>query len=421
MFSSRQHDLTADCPVVHVITGLELGGAEALLLELCREDRRRGRATVVASLLSEGPMRRRFAEIGVEVVGLGMRRGEALAAGPIRLARLIRRRRPRIVQGWLYHANLAALAASWLAVLWPRPKLAWSILGAVPDFARYPRRLRRAVGLGARLSPWVDGILYNSRVALDEHARLGFRARLSRFFPNGVDLARFHPQPGLREAMRQDLGLPEDAVAVIAVGRSDPMKNWPGMLAAAEAAGPNLWLVAVGDGTERLPAGSRRILLGRRDDMPALYAAADIFMLASDFGEGTSVAQIEAMACGLPVVVTDVGDNGLVAEGVGLVVPPRDAAALAGALWPCSSPIPDCASGPDRQPRLAPAPGLAPTGSMPGWPSSTRRSWRDRRPRRPAPRPRPEPPDRVRPVLSARHLSAINRSSLRSAPEPPIR
>ena len=83
MFSSRQHDLTADCPVVHVITGLELGGAEALLLELCREDRRRGRATVVASLLSEGPMRRRFAEIGVEVVGLGMRRGEALAAGPI--------------------------------------------------------------------------------------------------------------------------------------------------------------------------------------------------------------------------------------------------------------------------------------------------------------------------------------------------
>jgi glycosyltransferase involved in cell wall biosynthesis len=332
MFSSRSHDLTADCPVVHVITGLELGGAEALLLELCREDRRRGRATVVASLLSEGPMRRRFAEIGVEVVGLGMRRGVAAATGPIRLARLIRRRRPRIVQGWLYHANLAALAASWLAALWPRPKLAWSILGAVPDFARYPPRLRRAVGLGARLSPLVDGILYNSRVALDEHARFGFRARLSRFFPNGVDLARFHSQPGLREAMRQDLGLPDDAVAVIAVGRSDPMKNWPGMLAAAEAAGHNVWLIAVGDGTERLPAGSRRLLLGRRDDMPALYAASDIFMLASDFGEGTSVAQIEAMACGLPVVVTDVGDNGLVAEGAGLVVPPRDAAALARAL-----------------------------------------------------------------------------------------
>ena len=110
------------------------------------------------------------------------------------------------------------------------------------------------------------------------------------------------------------------------------MKNWPGMLAAAEAAGHDVWLIAVGDGTERLPAGPRRRLLGRRDDMPALYAACDIFLLASDFGEGTSVAQIEAMACALPVVVSDVGDNGRVAEGAGLVVAPRDAAALARAL-----------------------------------------------------------------------------------------
>jgi glycosyltransferase involved in cell wall biosynthesis len=66
--------------------------------------------------------------------------------------------------------------------------------------------------------------------------------------------------------------------------------------------------------------------------MPALYSAADIFLLASHFGEGTSVALGEAMACGLPVIVTEVGDNGAVARDAGLVVPPRDAAALAGAL-----------------------------------------------------------------------------------------
>ena len=137
-----------------------------------------------------------------------MRRGEAVATGPIRLARLIRRRRPRIVQGWLYHANLAALAANWLAALWPRPKLAWSILGAIPDFARYPPRLRRAVGLGARLSPLVDGILYNSRVALDEHARLGFRARLSRFFPNGVDSPDSIRSPACARRCERSSGCP---------------------------------------------------------------------------------------------------------------------------------------------------------------------------------------------------------------------
>jgi glycosyltransferase involved in cell wall biosynthesis len=319
--------------VFHVITGLEVGGAEMLLFELCREDRRRGRAPSVASLISEGPMRQRFAEIGVEVVGLGMRRNEFVAAGLIRLVRLIRRRRPRIVQGWLYHGNLGAAAATWMSGVFPRPKLAWSIHGAVPDFACYPAQLRRAVKLGAQLSPFVDGILYNGRIAFDEHQKIGFRSRLTRLFSNGIDLAKFRCEPGPRQAMRQALGLPEDAVLVIAIGRDDPMKNWPGMLAAADAAAAQkVWLVAVGEGTERLPAGSRRILLGRREDMPALYGAADIFMLASHFGEGTSVALSEAMACGLPVIVTDVGDNGTVAAGAGSVVPPRDAGALARAL-----------------------------------------------------------------------------------------
>ena len=149
------------------------------------------------------------------------------------------------------------------------------------------------------------------------------------------------------------MGLPDDAVVVIAVGRNDPMKNWPGMLAAADAAADrNVWLVAVGDGTERLPPAPRRRLLGRRDDMPALYAAADIFMLASHFGEGTSVALSEAMASGLPVVVTEVGDNGAVVGDAGLVVPPRDAAALAQALSTLAG---DPACAPHRQGRAAAA------------------------------------------------------------------
>jgi glycosyltransferase involved in cell wall biosynthesis len=132
--------------------------------------------------------------------------------------------------------------------------------------------------------------------------------------------------------------LPDDAVVVIAVGRNDPMKNWEGVLSATDAVvDRNIWLVAVGEGTERLPPSRQRLLLGRRDDMPALYSAAEIFMLASYFGEGTSVALSEAMACGLPVIVTDVGDNGIVARDAGFVVPPRDAEALKAALLQLAS------------------------------------------------------------------------------------
>jgi glycosyltransferase involved in cell wall biosynthesis len=319
--------------VVHVITGLEIGGAEMLLLEICREEMRHGGQSSVASLVTDGPMRQRFAEIGVDVLGLGMKRGEFFAPGLVRLVRLIRRARPRVVQGWLYHGNLGAAVATWLSGIFPRPRLGWGILGALPDFTCYPPRLRRAVGFGAKLSPFVDGILYNSRIALDAHRQFGFRSRFAQLVPNGIDLTKFTFDAALRAATRRGLGLPDEAVVVIAAGRDDPMKNWPGMLAVTEAASdPQVWLIAVGEGTERLPASPRRRLLGRRDDMPALYAAADIFMLASHFGEGTSVALCEAMACGLPVIVTEVGDNGAVAAGAGSVVPPRDGAALAQAL-----------------------------------------------------------------------------------------
>lgn len=315
------------------MTGLEVGGAEMLLWELCREDMRCGRTPSVASLMSDGPMRERFARIGVQVVGLDMRRGNWSAPGLLKLAHLIRRQRPRIVQGWLYHANLAAMAAIWLSGVLPRPRLAWGILGTLPDFTCYPRRVRRAVRASAMLSPFADGIFYNSRIALNAHREFGFRSRRTHLVSNGIDLDKFRFDPVSRAAVRRSLELPDDAVVVIAVGRNDPMKNWAGVLTATSSvADRNIWLIAVGEGTEHLPPGPQRRLLGRRDDMPALYSAAEIFMLASHFGEGTSVALSEAMACGLPVIVTDVGDNGLVARDAGFVVPPRDSGALKEAL-----------------------------------------------------------------------------------------
>lgn len=329
--SGRPRNMT--CSILHVITGLEIGGAEMLLFELCRKQTQRGYEVSVISLMSDGPMRGRFARARIEVIGLGTKRGQLLASGLMRLVRRVRQRRPVLVQGWLYHGNLAAMAAAWLSGIHPRPRLAWGIFGAVPEFACYPPRLRWAVNAGMRLSPLVDGIAFNSKVALESHRQYGFRSRLMRQVSNGIDLTAFHPRPGLRPAIRRQLNLPEDAVVVIAVGRLDPMKNWPGMLAvSASLAEKNIWLVAVGEGTERLPSGPQRLLLGRRDDMPALYAAADIFLLASHFGEGTSVALTEAMACGLPVIVTDVGDNGAAAQDAGFVVKPRDDASLAQAL-----------------------------------------------------------------------------------------
>ena len=197
-----QANLTTGGEVVHVITGLEVGGAEMLLFELCRERCRRGRMPAVASLISEGPMLQRFGEIGVEVVGLDMRRGEFLVPGLIRLTRLIRRRRPKIVQGWLYQGNLGAMAATWLSGVFPRPKLALehSRRGAgfrlLSSAAASSRQAQRTVVAIRRR----DTLQWRRRPRGTR--RIGFRSRLTQLFSNGIDLAKFRCEPGLAATRR---------------------------------------------------------------------------------------------------------------------------------------------------------------------------------------------------------------------------
>ena len=114
-------------------------------------------------------------------------------------------------------------------------------------------------------------------------------------------------------------------MALIAA-RNDPQKDWPTVLAGAALA-DNLTTLGVGAGTDRLPPGLVR--LGARMDIGAVIAACDMFILPSAFGEGTSVAMSEAMATGLPAIVTDVGDNALYARRAGFVVPGADPVVLA--------------------------------------------------------------------------------------------
>ena len=109
------------------------------------------------------------------------------------------------------------------------------------------------------------------------------------------------------------------------------MKDHDTFLAALDRL-PKVVALAVGLGTERLDARPNLIGLGPRSDMSALYNAADLIVLSSAYGEGFSTVLGEAMACGRSAVVTDVGDAARIVEDTGSVVPPRDPAAMAGAI-----------------------------------------------------------------------------------------
>ena len=322
-------------PILHVITGLDRGGAEAVLARLAAHGDRGRFPSLVVSLTGEGVYGAALRAAGVTVIALGMKRGRPTLGGLLRLRRLIARERPALVLSWLYHADLAALLATrGLGV-----RLAWNLRCSAMDLGEYGTQVRLVRRLLATVSRVPDAVLVNSEAGRAFHESIGYRPRRWCLVPNGFDLERFRPDPGQRAAWRQRLGVGADAPLIGMVARVDPMKDHATFLAAAEkisAARPDAKFLLVGAGTERLalPAGlSGRIhALGERDDVPEILPALDLLLLTSAFGEGFANAVGEAMACGVPVVATDIGDARTVIGDTGMVTPPRDAAALAGAV-----------------------------------------------------------------------------------------
>jgi glycosyltransferase involved in cell wall biosynthesis len=267
----------------------------------------------------------------VTVVELDFATPGGIVAGLYRLARLIADIRPEIVQGWMYHGDLAALIALGLSGRRRQTRLVWSIRCSDMDFARYRTQLRLVVRACAALSGRPDLVTANSAAGLAAHLSLGYRPRRSDIVFNGIDIDRFRPDAAARMAVRSELGIAADAILLAHVARVDPMKDHESFLAAM-AQLPDLHALLIGAGTENLPAVPNLVRLGRRADVARLLAAADIVVSSSAFGEGFSNALAEGMSCGLPAVATDVGDAGAIVGDTGLIVPKRDPQALAAAL-----------------------------------------------------------------------------------------
>jgi glycosyltransferase involved in cell wall biosynthesis len=331
---------------LHVITGLNTGGAEAMLAKLVGhcELKRNGTRHEVLSLLPAGPVADRIRDADVPVHTLGMQRG---APGPVHVARLVatvRRLKPCLIQGWMYHGNLAATVACSLSR--GSPGLIWNIRHSVADLARETRKTQRVIRLGARLSARPAAIIYNSRTAAEQHHRLGYLEDRTTIIDNGFDCSQFAPDPNAHALLRRLFGIRGEPTIVAMVARAHPMKSVDILIEAvgrARAEGLDLHLLLVGAGMDQLApaaaqllAGSippdRVTLSGERNDVAKWLPGVDILALSSSWGEGFPNILGEAMACGIPCVTTDVGDARMVVDHTGLVVPPGDAGALALAI-----------------------------------------------------------------------------------------
>lgn len=317
--------------VLHVITGLKVGGAESMLSRLTMLAPPELLCQKVVSLTPGGNNRLRLQQAGVPVCDLGMVRSWPSLMAVSELARQITLFRPDVIQSWMYHADLFALAGMMRARCRKSVRLVWGVRCSDMDTAHYSRRLKHVIRLCAWLSGRPDAVVANSHVGRDVHLALGYRPRRFEVIPNGVDVERFRPDPAKRSAIRARLGIPADRPLVAQVARVDPMKDYPGLLDALSRL-PGIEALVVGEGTQNLPDQPGLHRLGRRDDVADLLPACDLIVSSSAFGEGFSNALAEGMACGLPAVSTEVGDAAVVLGDAGRLVPPRDPAALAAAI-----------------------------------------------------------------------------------------
>lgn len=326
--------------VCHLISDLETGGAERSLVNLVTAlDPARFRSEVVC-LVEPGPMAQPLAQAGIAVTTLGMRRGQPTLAGLTALIRHLRATRPAILQTWLYHADLIGTAAAAIA---RTERLLWNVRCTDITHAPTERRIRWLVRMLAMLSGRPDAVVVNSERGRRDHEALGYHPRSWVDIPNGVDLARFRVRRGERAVLRAQLGLDADACVVGLVARDHPMKDVGTFLRAAglfAQSQANARFVLCGAGFDagngaltalisELKLEGRVIRLGRRPDTEAIYPALDVLTLCSIYGEGFPNVLCESMACGVPCVVTDIGDSASIVGDTGVVVPTRDAQGLA--------------------------------------------------------------------------------------------
>jgi glycosyltransferase involved in cell wall biosynthesis len=312
--------------VLHVISGLRLGGADRMLTETAIGLQHRGLAQHVVSLRGRGQYADDLEAAGVPVSAFDIISAPRALAALWRLRQLVHRIQPDIIQGWMHHGDLAALMAHLIARGRSHRRLCWNIRASNIEDARYTK-LIRACGWFSR---WPDVIVANSEAGAKFHTAHGYRPRRIVVIPNGIDTDKFCPAPVVRSTLRAELGLGDKVVAVH-VARVDPMKDHATFLAAM-ASLPDIFGLLVGAGTETLVCPANVHALGVRRDVEGIYAAADLVVSSSAFGEGFSNVLAEGMSTGLVPVATDVGDAGRIVGPTGHVVAPRNPELLAAAI-----------------------------------------------------------------------------------------
>lgn len=330
--------------IVHIITGLNVGGAEMMLYKSLNAPNILKQERAVISMQKIGIIGRRIKGLGIPVYALNIDRDNPrIIQGLTKLINLLKQIKPDVIKCWMYHANIAGgIAGKYLGI-----PIIWGIHhdNLSPDYMK--TRTLRLIKLSILLSKFIpDKILYVSKRSALTHENIGYPRNKTVIVPNGVDVSVFHPiSQNNRIKIFQELNIPPGAPLVGVIARFDPQKDIGNFIKAASIINKKMprvnFLLCGRDMTntnkelmdlidyENL--SDRFYLLGQRDDIPSILNLLDVACLSS-LSEAFPNVLLEAMACGVPCVATDVGDSKYIVNRTGIIVLPQNPSQLANGL-----------------------------------------------------------------------------------------
>jgi len=324
-----------------LIRSLNIGGTERQIIELIKGlDNNRFDITI-GLFYNEGALIEEIKSMPwIHVISLKKSGRWDIIRFVFRFIKLLKVLQPDILYSFLPDANIVGLIAGRLSGV---KRIVWGVRASNMDVSRYDWLARISLRLSAFLSRFPDAIIANSFGGIKFHRNIGYNTNRMMIIQNGIDIDRFKPDHSAGLRVRDEWNIDEETIAIGLVGRLDPMKDHTTFLQAVKIFNQeerSVRFVCIGDGKElykseihslcrRLGLNGSIIWAGERCDMTAVYNSMDIVTSSSSFGEGFPNVIGEAMACGVPCVVTDIGDSAIIVGETGIVVPPEDPQALA--------------------------------------------------------------------------------------------
>ena len=340
--------------VLHIVSGLEKGGAEVMLLRLLQravQDDQAFRHHVLSLTGDSVGIADDLRNLGVPLSALHLSKRRPQPASIRRFQRILRSAQPRVIQGWMYHGNVAATVAARFAS--NSPAVVWNVRHSLHELQQERWKVRLSIWLNRYWSRHAHGIIYNSHRAALQHQAYGFDHRSTHVIPNGFDVS--NALASAHVTRRTMPNVPENAFVFGFVGRYHHVK------------GPDLFLQALAQAKKQLDRPVHAILAGRGytksngelvqlleslgltkcchllgevSDVPQIMANMDVVVSASR-GEGFPNIVGEAMLAVRPCIVTDVGDSAQLLGDAGMVIPPSNVPELAQAMCEFATMSPD--------------------------------------------------------------------------------